>query len=385
MKLIAVQGSYCVNAGISYTCLSLMDQMDSGTIREYWGLGFSRGATRSYTRSAMPYVALKAGWMLQVADENLRRALEWRVARLVRPRDVVWVWPPSSPAFVRAAQARKAFIVNERVNTSMRMYRRRVASAYEHLGWPIPFDWQENDEPIRHETEMILRSDIAFSPSPFARDSLLEIGLDESRILDSSYGWCPVRMSATTPGVQKATEKPRFLFVGTGSVRKGLPLLLRAWRDAAVDGELVIAGSIDQEVAERCAGLLALPSVSCLGHVSNIADVYRSCDVFVFPTHEEGSPQVTFEAAGCGLALLASPMGAAGVFRDQIDVMVLDPYRHDDWVEYIRLLAGDAELVRRMGSAAALRAQDFTWHEVARRRLAMLRRATGEADLEQAT
>jgi glycosyltransferase involved in cell wall biosynthesis len=113
--------------------------------------------------------------------------------------------------------------------------------------------------------------------------------------------------------------------------------------------------------------------------VQDIAAVYHSADVFVFPTHEEGGPQVTFEAAGCGLALVVSEMGAAGAFRDATDAIVLDPHDHDAWVATLRNLDRDRDRVRRYQDAARQRAADYTWEKVARRRLSMLQSRFGTA------
>ena len=79
---------------------------------------------------------------------------------------------------------------------------------------------------------------------------------------------------------------------------------------AAIDGTLLIAGRIDEDLRAQYRNALARSDVHDLGYVDDIATVYAAADVFVFPSHEEGGPQVTYEAAGCGLALIVSPMGA---------------------------------------------------------------------------
>ena len=45
--------------------------------------------------------------------------------------------------------------------------------------------------------------------------------------------------------------------------------------------------------------------------VADVRALYRTADVFVFPSLEEGGPQVTYEACGCGLPVITTPMGAA--------------------------------------------------------------------------
>ena len=47
--------------------------------------------------------------------------------------------------------------------------------------------------------------------------------------------------------------------------------------------------------------------------------------MFVFPTLEEGDPQVTYEAAGCGLPILTTPMGAGRLIEDESNGLIVKP------------------------------------------------------------
>jgi glycosyltransferase involved in cell wall biosynthesis len=379
MRLIATQPNYCVNGGVSYTCLSLMDQMGEDTERAYWAFLFAPEARRSYSRDAVGRLVFRLLTKLDLPESLLIRRFQSRVLDDVRARDVVWIWPGYSEGLLAGLHSHGAFVVTERVNTCGPMARRRVGAAYAHLGLNPPAEWKDRDEASRVDALVSVEADAVFAPNSFVHDSLLEIGCPAEKILDTSYGWCPVRLAGNSTERRRQDSRLRFLYVGTGCVRKGLPLLLRAWRDAGVDGELLIAGEIHDEVHAVCGDLLHATGVVQLGHVQDIAAVYHSSDVFVFPTHEEGGPQVTFEAAGCGLALVVSEMGAAGAFRDATDAIVLDPYAHDAWVATLRNLDRDRDLLLRYQRAARQRAADYTWHKVARRRLAMLQARFGTA------
>lgn len=379
MRLIATQSNYCVNRGLSYTCLSLMDQMGEGTERVYWAYLFAAEARRSYSKDTVSRLAYRAVTRLGFPESLLKSRLESRVLDDVRARDVVWMWPAYSGHLLPKLHARNASIVIERVNTCAPMARRRIGTAYANLGLPQPPAWANGEEDMRIDAHVCLDADAVFAPNPFVHESLLEIGCAADRILDTSYGWCPTRLARRAGEDRVPGSRLRFLFVGTGCVRKGLPLLLRAWRDAGVDAELLIAGRILDEVRAVCGDLLHVSGVVLLGHVEDIAAVYHSADVFVFPTHEEGGPQVTFEAAGCGLALVVSQMGTGGAFRDGADAIVLDPYDHDAWVATLRDLDGKRDLLLRYQRAAAQRAADYTWEKVGQRRLRMLQARFGSA------
>ena len=110
------------------------------------------------------------------------------------------------------------------------------------------------------------------------------------------------------------------------------------------------------------------PLSSEKGYVRNVPAVFRSADVFAFPTLEEGSALVVYEAMASGLPGLYSPMGAGMVARHEQDGYVMDPYDEEAWVAALRRLAGDRELRQRLGKSAQERAQEFTWPKVGRQR-----------------
>jgi len=203
------------------------------------------------------------------------------------------------------------------------------------------------------------------------RRSLLDAGVPERKVLLSSYGWSPERMAAPA-GAPREDGRPTFLFVGSICIRKGAHLLLDAWRAAGLDGRLLLAGALLPEVAQVAGPLLAAPGVTLLGHVREVAKVFAGADAFVFPTLEEGSPLVTYEALAHGLPVVTTPMGAGELVRDGVEGILCEPYDRDAWVSALRLLARDAPLRARLGAAARRRAEGFTWREVGARRRTLL-------------
>ncbi len=128
-----------------------------------------------------------------------------------------------------------------------------------------------------------------------------------------------------------------------------------------------MVGTMEPAVEKVCAEYLRRDDVIIVNYTPNIGDYYRSADVFVFPTLEEGGPQVTYEAAGCGLPLIVSPMGAARV-ADASTGHVVDPHDQQGWIEAMRALAEDLEARRRFGAQAKREAFKYTWPEVSRMR-----------------
>ena len=108
------------------------------------------------------------------------------------------------------------------------------------------------------------------------------------------------------------------VFVGDLIPEKGVRELLEAWktllqRGLEVDLCLLGEGELREE-ASRLTGVGAgsgQGQVLCPGHVSQeeLTSWYRAADLFVLPSHAEGSPVTVMEALSSGLPVVASRVG----------------------------------------------------------------------------
>ena len=265
MRLVAVQANYCVNAAVSYSCLSLMDKIE-GVERCYWGYLFSPDARRSYSRDAMSRMTYRFATKFRLPEALLQKRLEDAVLKELKRGDVVWLWPPNRSSFCERVRSRGAVLVTERINTSARMARQRIGAAYGNLRWPFP---QAGSTTLpcgkKQKRSCILTQcshRMGLSVNPCSRLATLMI-----EYCQQVTGGARVRLAPPAERTRERDKRIRFLYVGAGSVRKGLPLLLQAWRDAGIDGELVIAGYIEDEVRQRCAALLNQEGVVLSGYV----------------------------------------------------------------------------------------------------------------------
>ena len=150
----------------------------------------------------------------------------------------------------------------------------------------------------------------------FARDTLLQEGIPSEKIRMNPYG---VDWSAfAAPEQSLTTPRPfRFLYVGSVLARKGVPVLLDAWRQLALqNAELWIAGSIGSRERRL---IPSLPGLRMLGQVprAQIPGLYAQADVFVLPSLFEGFGLVLLEALAAGLPIIATPhTGAVELLDD---------------------------------------------------------------------
>jgi glycosyltransferase involved in cell wall biosynthesis len=372
LQLQTLYPVYCSGRAITHICLSVLDHMQGEALGvEYWAPALAPGVRRPYLRTPLPSLAARALYRLQPSGGALQSILERRFVSSLGPGDVAYLWPAVRLETYRRVKEKGHRILVERINCHRQTSRRILDAEYARLGLPPTHGITE--AAVREEREKLALADHVFSPGAPVTESLLDAGVPAARILRSSYGYDPSRLAAATP--RPVRHEPVFLFVGRGIVRKGLPFLLDVWARAGVRGRLHLSGAIDPEVQRLCAAWLARPDVVQLGYHPDVAAVYQGADVFVFPTREEGSPLVSYEAAASGLPGLLSPMGAGDFVRDGREGLVLDPGDADAWISAIRRLATDPDLRRALGEAARARAEDFTWARVGERRRALLEAA----------
>lgn len=215
-----------------------------------------------------------------------------------------------------------------------------------------------------------------FSPSPVVDAALVEPGSAFSgRVMKSSYGaWIADAHLHTRQPSRPIT----FLFAGSVGLRKGAHFLLRAWEAAGINGRLVLCGMVEPAIAAICARQLALPSVEARGYVRDIYAAYSEADVFVMPSFEEGDPQVTYEAAGAGLPILASPAGAGRMGERTHAPFLIDPHDIEGFASALGRVASDAALRAEYAARAIAAAQLFDWMVVGAERAALLSEAFGD-------
>jgi glycosyltransferase involved in cell wall biosynthesis len=145
--------------------------------------------------------------------------------------------------------------------------------------------------------------------------------------------------------------------IGRLSNEKGHADLLQALgrmpAEAARAFRMVIAGDgPERATLER----LAIPfgeRVRFLGHVVDPWALYCAADMFVLPSHSEGSPLVMFEAMAAALPIVATRVGGIPeVLTDGRTALLTAPHDVDGLAAHLAALITDASLRRRLGDAA---------------------------------
>ncbi len=378
MMLRSLFQAYFTDHSIGFIAHSLVRGMNGpGLEGELWVCTHERGFSSPVVRPAIPTLP---GNLLFKTDWGVKLGMAWtrrRYIQALQEGDLAYLWPNVPLSVFIEAKKKGAWIATDGINCHQAYSRAILKKEFSRLG--LQPSKIITDEDILEERRKLELTDILFAPSPLVAESFEKEGFPAERILRTSYGWDPARLEgegrALPPG-----DGLDVLFTGRIGVRKGAHLLFRIWEEAGIKGRLLLAGRFFDGIEKEFASFLDRPDVVVLGFIRDIGTVFRSAQVMAFPSLEEGSPLVTYEAMSQGLAMLVSPMGSGGVVRHEKEGLVLDPHDHEAWVRALRRLAEDRPWREAMGRAAKERAKEFTWEKVARRRREAVLQAMGRLE-----
>ena len=150
-------------------------------------------------------------------------------------------------------------------------------------------------------------------------------------------------------------------------LRREFPRINLRIAGGAVDADY--ARTLRRTVAERDLG----GHVRFLGYVParDLADLYRRCALFVFPSLVEtfGNPLV--EAMASGAPIVSSDAAAMPEVLDDA-ALFFDPGDTPEMAERIAIAMRDGDIRRRLGERGRARAGHFSWDETARRTIRVI-------------
>jgi len=275
------------------------------------------------------------------------------------PVDIFHGWNGHSLLSLRKFKRKGAKIVIERASSHpttqveilSKEFRKRGLNSYQMLSLNMKKLLQEFRE-----------CDYITVPSPFSYQSMVENNVPTEKLIQLPFG---VDTKGFKPG-QKSGGRFEVLFVGQVGFRKGIPYLLEAWKELQLkDAHLTIVGQIDPTIVEFLTRFRQDPSITFAGFTPTLP-LYQQADVFVFPSLEEGSALVTYEALACGLPVITTQ--ASGSVVVDGDEGFIIPAGDSRFIgEKIQTLYDKTELRQKMSLAARHKAQQYTWESYGER------------------
>lgn len=225
--------------------------------------------------------------------------------------------------------------------TALRQHPTRLSLTIRHR-WPpdletpscgklaILLPWEYGAVPRIWIDRIGANADELWCPSQFVREIFLRSGVDSDRVQVIPPGFDPEvfhpRGQSSRP---QGARRFIFLFVGGAIRRKGVDLLLHAYRAAFDSGDDVTlalnvtgAGGAYQHnsllpLIREIAADRESPHIQLLLDSFDdptLANLYRGCDAFVLPYRGEGFGMPLLEAMACGKPVITTALGPAPEF-----------------------------------------------------------------------
>jgi len=220
------------------------------------------------------------------------------------------------------------------------------------------------------------RADAIVAVSQFAKDEAVRhFGVDPDRVvvihsgpgLDASRP--AVRSVNGTGGKLPPLERPYLLYVGNLTASKNVPFVVRAYQQAGVPVDLVLAGRPleDMEAIVQTVRKTRPPQrVHIVPGPSDadIAHLYDGAMAFVFPSLYEGFGFPPLEAMAHGCPVLASDIPSVREVSGE-GAMLL-PLDETSWAESIRRVVADAGLRDELRERGVRNVNRYSWLQTAR-------------------
>jgi glycosyltransferase involved in cell wall biosynthesis len=217
------------------------------------------------------------------------------------------------------------------------------------------------DEVAVAESQEQEKADRIVVASSFTKSTLLKQGVTPDKIVVNPYG---VDLRRFHAGARNSHEPFQFLFAGLISARKGIPLLLEAWRQLRpTNAELLLAGPMSNGIPKDW--LNPTQNVRFVGKLPNaeLARVMARSDVFVFPSYFEGFGLVLLEAMASGMPVITTTATAGrDIVEEEESGWVIEPGDLNALVQRMQFCLDNRKSLLEIGNRGRAIAEDFSWN-----------------------
>jgi glycosyltransferase involved in cell wall biosynthesis len=214
-----------------------------------------------------------------------------------------------------------------------------------------------NKKSLKRSLEELNQADYIKIPSDFVEKSFLEMGFKKEKLIKIPFGVDLINFNTKK---EKIDKKFRAIFVGQVTLRKGIHYLLKAWDELKLENaELIIIGNICSDAESIVEKYKKNKSILFKGHQDSKKE-YKYADVFVFPSIEEGSALVSYEAMASGLPVIVT-FNTGSVARDGKDGFIIPIRDVKILKEKIKYFYDNPKEIFKMGQSARKNIENFTW------------------------
>ena len=203
-------------------------------------------------------------------------------------------------------------------------------------------------------------ADLHIAASSFSKSTITFNGFSDNQIILAPYG---VDGSVFKPKGKRYDGGLKVLFVGSINQRKGIYQILEAAKQLKSDRvEFTLVGGGRAQCPELYKPYESYVTFRDWVSLEELADLYGTSHIFVFPSMGEGFGLVLLEAMSAGLPIIAS-RNCAGpdLITEGEDGFLIDAGSTEQLVEKIEWCAENMDKLPQMQENAIAKARKMTW------------------------
>lgn len=240
-------------------------------------------------------------------------------------------------------------------------------------------DFSINQKVIEKELKEYQEADYISIPSNFVKNSFLEMGIDEKKLVLNPYG-VSLRNFGGVIKDENFNQKLKLLYLGNLSFRKGIPYLFQALKSLKETGceiEVHFIGTISPDFELYCSENKMVDWVFH-GHIPHhlLKNKLHDFDLAIHPSLEEGLSMVLAQLLASGIPVIATTnTGGTEFIKDSYNGFIV-PIRNSEAIkEKIELLHSDRKLLKLLKENAHESVKNgFTWDDYGLRYLNNLKK-----------
>ncbi len=302
-----------------------------------------------------------------------RKIIDYNGYTLAESSRSFWGWSGCALKGLKRARAAGKPAILERGSSHCIWQKIQVAREYKRLG--LRMNEISTKLELEYDVKEYAAADFICVPSRFVFDTFLEMGVPQNKIFLNPYGvdhefWSKCDTS------NRFSEPFTFLWVAALMPRKGIGVLLEAWRKVDFrNARLVLIGGISSSIKPLLKNLPRNVYIrSHLDHHAIRKEMSRS-HVYVLPSLEEGMARSVLEAAAAGLpALITEETGATDLLHDGTSAHVIPSGNVDALAQALSHFYKHPELAVEMGANARVAVKSYTWENYGERAAKFLKK-----------
>ena len=255
-------------------------------------------------------------------------------------------WSAMSLNSLFIAKKRGLITILERGSSHIKFQDQILKKEYSKFGLPFKIDQRVINKELK-EYEI---ADYISIPSNFVKNSFLQMGIPEKKLIVNNYGVS--NYFSSNASINKS-DKFIILYLGTISIRKGLVYLFDALSDLRIPEnkfEVRFIGQIDPEM-ELLKKKYTKLNWRWLGKVNHyeLSKLIVECDVAVQPSLEEGLSMVIPQILACGVPVISTTnTGGEDLIMNEKNGFIIPICSSEKIKEKILLLYNDSNLLEKM-------------------------------------